>query len=268
MAAVTVDIDLPPDVRARVGEHLMNVAPGTTSVEQANEFPPGAAKVLALLLEARAYAEQLQRPVWDFAVEVEWLWRTGVNNSLLRWLLCQGYAQHGTESSRGRLGERRIRPLAGLTLPSKACFILTPAGVAAARKVALEPGPLSPAGAREQPAGGCAAGSWVPRWDMGRRELHCGSILVKRFRRPAPNQERILCAFEEEGWPSHIDDPLPILPERAPQERLHDTINHLNRNQKHDVLRFRSNGHGSGVCWELVVAKLTTLAPDRHQMGS
>src|SRR5947207_475841 len=36
-------------------------------------------------------------------------------------------------------------------------------------------------------------------------------LLVKHFRRPAPNQYLILDVFQEENWPERIDDPLPRL---------------------------------------------------------
>ena len=47
-----------------------------------------------------------------------------------------------------------------------------------------------------------------PRWIAEARELWLGDRLVKRFRRSATAQEIVLAAFEEEGWPRHIDDPL------------------------------------------------------------
>ena len=78
-----------------------------------------------------------------------------------------------------------------------------------------------------------------------------GDIVVKQFKVPALNQERILAAFEEEGWPVHIDDPLPPHPEQDPKRRLHDTINSLNRNQKNPLIRFLGNGNGQGIRWEL-----------------
>jgi hypothetical protein len=37
--------------------------------------------------------------------------------------------------------------------------------------------------------------------------------VVKEFKLPAPNQETILTAFQEEGWPPRIDDPLPPVPQ-------------------------------------------------------
>ena len=76
--------------------------------------------------------------------------------------------------------------------------------------------------------------------------------LVKHFKWPALNQETILAAFEEEGWPPRIDDPLPPLPEQDPKRRLHDTIKCINRNQKHHLIHFHGDGTGEGVIWEFV----------------
>jgi hypothetical protein len=82
--------------------------------------------------------------------------------------------------------------------------------------------------------------------------LWVGEAVVKRFRVPASNQEVVLSVFEEEGWPKHIDDPLSPAPEMDPKRRLHSTIHCLNRNQKRHLIHFRGDGHGTGLCWELL----------------
>lgn len=89
-----------------------------------------------------------------------------------------------------------------------------------------------------------------PRWDAARRELWFHDRLVKRFPLPAANQTAILDAFETDGWPPRIDDPLPGDPAIDAMTRLHDTIKALNRNQKEICLRFRGDGSGEGVLWE------------------
>lgn len=89
-----------------------------------------------------------------------------------------------------------------------------------------------------------------PCWDGERRELSFCGDLVKRFRRPAANQERILAAFEEEEWPAAIDDPLPGSFVDA-HERLHDSIRRLNRCQKVRRLRFERDGNGR-ILWRSV----------------
>jgi hypothetical protein len=92
----------------------------------------------------------------------------------------------------------------------------------------------------------------VPSWDEQRQELRLGDRVVKRYLTPAPNQQLILATFHEEGWPVHIDDPLPPGPFDDPKRRLHDTINSLNRHHKERLIRFVGDGTGEGVRWELV----------------
>ena len=89
----------------------------------------------------------------------------------------------------------------------------------------------------------------LPSWDAGRRELRVGLIVVKRFRQPAKNQEMILAAFQEEGWPAHLDDPLPGGDNQDAPDRLHDTIRRLN-DQKVGLIRFLADGRGQGIIWE------------------
>jgi len=91
-----------------------------------------------------------------------------------------------------------------------------------------------------------------PKWDRDRQKLSVENSIVKHFKVPAPNQEVILAVFEEEGWPTSIDDPLSPHPVIDPKQRLHDTINSLNRNQKNRLIHFRGNGSGRGILWELL----------------
>ena len=88
----------------------------------------------------------------------------------------------------------------------------------------------------------CRAGTWTAGncvWAV------CSS---KRYRQPAHNQETILAAFEEDGWPPRIDNPLSGPPDDA-IDRLHNAVKKLNRHSR--PLRFRSDGNGLGVQWEL-----------------
>jgi hypothetical protein len=90
-----------------------------------------------------------------------------------------------------------------------------------------------------------------PAWNRATGELCLGSELIKRVRRlkVASNVIRVLEAFQEEGWPRHIDDPLP--PRRGmqqtPQQRLHETVKSLNSGLS--TIRFRADGSGRGVVW-------------------
>ena len=92
----------------------------------------------------------------------------------------------------------------------------------------------------------------TPCWDRQLRELRMGDVVVKRFRWPAENQEQVLDAFQEQEWPSHIDDPLKHDPKICPKRRLHDTLKCLNRKQINEVIKFRGDGTGQGVLLEII----------------
>ncbi len=92
----------------------------------------------------------------------------------------------------------------------------------------------------------------MPRWDGDLQELRVSGVIVKQFKVPAPNQEMILSAFQEENWPVRIDDPLPPAHDQDSKRRLHDTIVSLNRNHKSRFIRFMGDGTGEGVRWTLV----------------
>ncbi len=90
----------------------------------------------------------------------------------------------------------------------------------------------------------------APRWDPLARELWVGDLLVKRFRQPADNQERVLAALEEEGWARRIDDPLPGDGCIDRHDRLRETIRSLNARQLHKLIVFKRDGTGNGLTWE------------------
>jgi hypothetical protein len=153
---------------------------------------------LAILQEAYAYACELGRPAWDFAVEIHVLREAGLTHSDLRWLVCRGLVAHAAETTRDGQDSRDFRPTGALTFTKRTCFVLaeTAAGPAQASTdscptaaVPLQPGPA----ASSPPP--------VPQWDKERQELRVGELVVKQFKVPAPNQEMILASFEEEGWP-------------------------------------------------------------------
>ena len=93
-----------------------------------------------------------------------------------------------------------------------------------------------------------------PVWDKLRRELRFDGELVKRFKWPAENQMRVLDAFQEQGWPSHIQDPL-LPPVLNAKQRLQDTLFCLNARHPVNVIRFRGDGTGKGVRLEIVPEK-------------
>ena len=89
-------------------------------------------------------------------------------------------------------------------------------------------------------------------WDAQRRELRVGLHLVKRFRQQAADQLTILAAFQEEGWPPRIDDPLPQHDGQDAKLRLHRTIANLNRAHKVAIIRFGGGGDGQSIMWRWI----------------
>jgi hypothetical protein len=214
------------------------------------EFVPPIQTGLAILAEARDCAQEVQRDVWDFAVEVHSLRDAGLSYSSLRWLLCKGYAEHAIESTRLHAPRRTFRRAGSLVFGERSCLVLTAAGAAVAG--GPQSFPLVLRGACQGSDSESRPAIWpaTPRWDAQCRELRWGAKLVKRFREPASNQELILAAFEEEGWPPHMDDPLPNGHDQDAKQRLHDTIKRLNRHQINRLIRFRGDGSGCGIIWE------------------
>ena len=90
--------------------------------------------------------------------------------------------------------------------------------------------------------------------DRKPRVLLLDGCVIKRFRVPADNQEKVLSAFQEEDWPSHVDDPLPPKQGMDCKERLKFTIRRLNAGQKDGRICFFGDGTGEGICWEALEA--------------
>jgi hypothetical protein len=206
---------------------------------------------LLQLLTADTYARELKRPSWDFAVEISSLRAAGLTSSDLRWLVCKEYVEHAVETTPAGSATRSFGKALPLTFSDGSCFLLTANGVRLVRTLARRARIGQPANDGTQD-GVRASPSPQPRWDPARRALRVGDQLVKQFRVPAQNQELILAALEELGWPPHIDDPLPPVPDLDSKQRLRDTISRLNHHQKHDLIRFDGDGHGRGIQWELL----------------
>lgn len=182
---------------------------------------------------------------WSFAVEIQTIIQI-VDRTDLRWLVKKGFFAHALEMTKAGDPERGFLENASLKFSKRSCFVLTEDGLTVARSLEQQ------AAEAQFPA---------PKWDGSRHELTVGDRLVKKFKLPSRNQETILAAFQEEGWPARIDDPLPPHPDIDPKRRLHDTIKGLNRNQKNRVIRFLGDGTGEAVTWEL---SDQTAESDRH----
>ena len=89
-----------------------------------------------------------------------------------------------------------------------------------------------------------------PSWVQQSRHLTFASEVILRLKHDAPNMELILVAFEEEGWPERIDDPLPATNGINRKQHLRDTLRNLNRRTSR--VRFHSDGTGQGIRWEAI----------------
>ena len=74
-------------------------------------------------------------------------------------------------------------------------------------------------------------------------------MVIASYCRAAPVQFCILDAFQAQGWPKRIEDPLPEEPETLPDAHLRDAIKCLNRKLNPRLIRFVADGAGHGVCW-------------------
>ena len=204
---------------------------------------------LRCLAEAASFARELGRDPWDFAVEIQTFRELGLTNNDFRWLVCTGLVEHKQEVTTAGDTCRVFQPDCPLSFSENACFVLSEEGlVCASTELASLPNAAESSLTVSRYRRGT---DLLPTWDRERQELRVGDIVVKQFKVPALNQERILSAFEEEGWPIHIDDPLPPHPEQDSKRRLHDTIISLNRRQKNQLIHFLGNGNGQGIRWKL-----------------
>jgi hypothetical protein len=223
---------------------------------------------LGLLRQAYTCTADAGADLWDFALEIGRLFDTGLTISDLRWLVAKGFAEHGQELSVYGAPHRSFRRGKGFFFVKMTCVVLTPSGAAFVDQAlkqpvgwrqSIQPFKTAPHASGESTASengppasqgpnGTNHVAVKPCWSSTRRELRVNGTVVKRFRVPAQNQEVILSAFEEEGWPDHIDNPLPVSGDIDPPTRLHDAINRLNRCQTNPLLRFY--GNGNGIFWE------------------
>ncbi len=211
---------------------------------------------------------------WQFAVEIGRLLAHGLETIDLRWLARMGYLQHAREVTRTRDAERRFATTRNDAFTDATCFVATEQGLlivegqGAAPDIipftAAAPDPSLRVGAPTRFVGAPRHAAKqngkdrVPRWDRERRALLLGELVVKRFRLRSPNQEAVLDAFEEEGWPWRVYDPLSPHANHCAKQRLHWTISRLNRSQENNLIRFFSDGSAEAFCWELTQPVLSS----------
>jgi len=90
-----------------------------------------------------------------------------------------------------------------------------------------------------------------PHWDAGSLKLWYKGRLIKKFHTPAETQTVVLAAFEEEGWPDLIDDPLPPKANLRPKRRVRQTVIALNDSHKtkRQMMYFTSERFGEAIGW-------------------
>ncbi len=208
------------------------------------------------LSRARLYAVETRSDIWDFAVEISRLRADGLSDCDLRWLIRKQFVAHAREITlQGRDG-REFQSTGDLTFSRRTCFVLTEEGAANAESTTASQTAPSTLGEQDH-----NSSNGLPHWDDDSRILRLDERLVKRFKWRAMNQELILSAFHEDGWPTRIDDPLPPKPELDSQRRLSDTIRSLNRKQQNHLIHFRGDGTGEGITWEVVGENTTDDQP-------
>jgi hypothetical protein len=88
-----------------------------------------------------------------------------------------------------------------------------------------------------------------PVWNKDARELRWGNVLIRRYKKhPAPNQVKILDAFQAAGWAATIENPFHVRERLNVENRtvelktLGDAVRSLNNGMLVKVIKFELNG--------------------------
>ncbi len=203
---------------------------------------------LSLLLEAYDDAERYGRSHWEFAVEFKDLEQAGLTRSDFRRLVCSGYIERAVEQKPKQM-HRCFQRVGHLAILENTCAVLSNEGLSWARQLTA----TSARGRVDQrvPLDTIHLAT-SPTWDGRRLQLLVGNSLVRQFKRQAFSQIAILEAFARLDWPPHLHDPLPKQCGNSAKRRLHETITNLNRGQSPLRVKFRGDGSGRGICWQIV----------------
>jgi hypothetical protein len=203
-------------------------------------------ELIAASWEARRRGESpRERPVTGARLREVGLERDGLIG-----LLYQAHVEHRLSRSRSAGGRRVAWGVESTRIRDSSRLALTDAGEQFAdeflARVLVPADAANLAGVR----GLLPSGRLVPSYDAEGRVFRWGEHILKHFRQPSPNQEILLRAAQELGWPAWFDDPLPRGHGNA-KKRLHDTIKDLNRRQLPYLVHFMGDGTGMRVGWEL-----------------
>ncbi len=228
--------------------------PATALVQPRNPGPASGHEFVEFLfayftlLPACADARERGLPPTAAPVECERLRQLGVGDDVLLWMLYQGHVHHLERGPQaGEQAEWVARPSA--VLAEGSAFAVTPLGEQFGEALFVSLFSLAEDWfdqAREL----VQVGSLTPRYEKKDRLFAWGWHVLKCYRQPSVNQELILSAAEELGWGHWFDDPLPRS-KVNPKERLHDAIKNLNRHQSAHLVRFKGDGTGTRIGWEL-----------------
>jgi hypothetical protein len=84
---------------------------------------------LTLMRQAYLYAQDAGVDLWDFALEIDYLYESGLTISDLRWLVAKTFVEHGQEISLYGDPHRSFRRNVGLNFVPTTCFVITRKGV-------------------------------------------------------------------------------------------------------------------------------------------
>ena len=194
-----------------------------------------------------AYERSRNRPdCWLYSLEMSLLLSLNVDVGVLRDWVLQGYLKAGRELTRDSDKNRTIVEVEHPSFCNKSCFQLTATGKQfLAMKLkgdeSTDAGSVLRIASPEE--------DLVPHYDIQRRKLYFGSLLVKNLSVRAANQHLFLKIFEQKDWPGRINNPLTSSAETSAIRRLHNTIYTLNLRHTHRLLKFTSDGNGQGVIW-------------------
>jgi hypothetical protein len=169
---------------------------------------------------------------------------SGIDDLFFQWLLYQNHAEHFRQVSGPR---PRYRFEDSPRLHAESCLALTDSGERFGTGLLAAYVPGDP----ERLQAVCdeiRLGRFIPHY--ADRTLTWGRKVVKAYAQSSSNQDLVLRAAEELGWPAWFDDPLPRVSEMNPKIRLHDTIKSLNRHQKAAILHFHGDGTGTRIGWD------------------
>ena len=193
---------------------------------------------LLLLLRGWELGSKGRRNLWELAVEIAELRKVGLTTVDLHWLVSEGYVQHAVEETKPGSAHRQFGVVGQAQFHERSCFVLTKTGARLARRLESTAHPQS---------------ALAPYYDIRGGKLWVGGVLVKHFKQEASEQHKILKAFQRQGWPPRIVNPLTRRPgDAAAKIHLGEVIKRLNRCQHPAMIRFHGDGTGRRITWEIV----------------